>query len=84
MHVDQTVHLNIHFEKETYKKISSRLHFLSKLYSSLTIKTPFHVYQTIIVLLFLFNFNVNLNFTRTQMEKLDSSQKRGQWKIIIL
>ena len=80
MHVDQTVHLNNHFEK---KNIQENLHLLSKLYSILTIITPFPVHQTIIVLLFLFNFNVNLNFTRTQMEKLDSSQKREQWKIII-
>ena len=67
-HLDSTLALNGNFSSK-YKKLSSRLRFLSKLRPNLNVKTAKMIYTNIVIPVFTYCRTVNLNLSRTSLGK---------------
>ena len=73
--VNHTLNLNSYFDK-TYKKMTSRLRLLNKLWSNITASAAASIYNMVIVPLFSYRSLLKPTLTQTQVNRILSFERR--------
>jgi len=75
--LDSSLNLNTHFAS-SYKKATSRLHYLGKLRQNMDTETAAAIYNSMIIPMFTYCNLVQLKNTETQMKRYASFERRAR------